>query len=464
MQKWRMPSAQRSAAPRWKKVLLWTVPVLLVLAVGGFFIAKAAVDAYLRSERFRVFIAQRAGDTLHAETELAPLRFDSASLYTNDFSAQGSAEAAFSKMELAGIRAELSGRRFLERVWQVDRVTIQRVEVQLEGPRVSLPPKPERLTKTPPESRGGGWLPNRVEISDASIQDATIAWEEGELRGSAVQFKPGDGGWNIEGTGGHLRHGSLPPLDVQRLTMRYREPSLFVQSAEFRQGAGGSVVVAGEVNFKERLELRATLKNITLTPYLAGDWRARLKGDVSGDVAVRSPLPASGPPEIRGSLAISNGHLEALPVLNEIAAFTRTQQFRKVQLTRASGDFIHIGDLLDVQNFVAESAGLIRIEGAFRVEASQIDGTFQVGVVPSSLQWLPGSQTRVFTETRDGYLWAPMRLTGPVGAPKEDLSARLVAAAGGAVIEQVETTIKDAAQGVRDAAKGALDLLFAPLK
>jgi hypothetical protein len=89
-----------------------------------------------------------------------------------------------------------------------------------------------------------------------------------------------------------------------------------------------------------------------------------------------------------------------------------------------------------------------------------IDGTFQVGVAPASLQWLPGSQDRVFTQQRAGYVWAPMRLSGPLSKPGEDLSPRLIAAAQGAIIQGVQSSVRDTIQTGKDAAKGALDLLM----
>ena len=99
-----------------------------------------------------------------------------------------------------------------------------------------------------------------------------------------------------------------------------------------------------------------------------------------------------GGPQLKGSLRLSNGELTALPVLDQIAVFTRTQQFRRLTLTNASGDFEQQGEQLRVTKFIAESEGLIRMEGAFTVEAGMIDGAFLVGVTPGSLQWLPGAQ------------------------------------------------------------------------
>ena len=57
-------------------------------------------------------------------------------------------------------------------------------------------------------------------------------------------------------------------------------------------------------------------------------------------------------------------------------------------------------------------------------------------------------------------IWTSMRLTGPVDSPNEDLSERLIVAAGGAVIDKVESTTRDVLNLGRDAAKGALDFIL----
>lgn len=444
--------------------MIWSLPVLALLALGGVFAMKRAIDAYLRSERFRAFIAQKAGGTLHAEAEIAPLHFAASNLYADAFSARGTSAAKFSHLQLDGLRAELSWRRFFEQVWQVEEVEVQRLRVDLTGPRLDRPETPRVAHEKSAAAQRSRWLPDRVEVGTATIRDTDLAWKDGALRGTGLQVKPQDGGWNIEGTGGTIEHAKLPPLSVQRLELGYREPVLFVKGAEFRQGDHGSATATGEIDFDRQLDLRATLRNIALTPWLAGDWRARLRGDASGEITVRSPLPLRDALVVTGNISLTNGQLEALPVLNEIAAFTRTQQFRRLTLTRASCDFTQTGPALQVRNFIAESEGLIRIEGTFAVENSMIDGTFQVGVAPATLQWLPGLRTRVFTETRGAYVWAPMRLAGPLNSPSEDLTPRLAAAAGTEVIEQVGGAVKDATKTMKDATKGVLDLLLGPAK
>ncbi len=62
------------------------------------------------------------------------------------------------------------------------------------------------------------------------------------------------------------------------------------------------------------------------------------------------------------------------------------------------------------------------------------------------MRWIPGAERLVFVEDRDGFLWAPLRLSGTTTEPKEDLTGRLVAAAGEAIITDLPTGLLEGAQ------------------
>jgi hypothetical protein len=447
------------------RLVLWILLGLCVAAIVAFVAGREWIERYLRSDRFRQFVSQRTSQTLKADGAFAPFKVVGTSFYSDEYAARGGPEAWFSEMRIDQVRADVSARRFFEKVWQIDRVSAQRVDIVLGGARVPLPPAPPASATQRTGGKTRGWLPNRVEIENAQILETNLSWGDraenaGSIRGTSLTIRPREEGWDFAGSGGHLVHANLPPLEVSNLQLRYREPTLFVQSAAFRQGATGSVNVNGEVRFQDACELGAQFSGISITPLLAEDWRLRLRGDLAGDLTIRVGLPARAPPLIAGKVTLEQGVLEALPVLDQIALFTRTQQFRRLVLSKVTGDVRQQGDVIEVQNFVGESQGLLRIEGNFSVKAGMIDGTFQVGVTPASLQWLPGSQERVFTQQRGGYVWTPMRVTGPARKPQEDLSPRLIAAAQRAVIEGVESTVRDTIKSGKDAAKGALDLLM----
>src|SRR5471030_1952021 len=102
--------SRRAAGSRpsfWKRLFLWGVPTCLILGAIAFVVVKMAIDAYLHSDSFRQFIAKKAGVTLHAECDLAPLQFNGANVYTDGFKAHGETGAPFSSLSLDQLRAEI---------------------------------------------------------------------------------------------------------------------------------------------------------------------------------------------------------------------------------------------------------------------------------------------------------------------------------------------------------------------
>jgi hypothetical protein len=297
------------------------------------------------------------------------------------------------------------------------------------------------------------------------VRELVLAWDGGSVSGLGVVGTPVDGGWKIVGDGGHAKHAGLPEMDIVSLRVVHKEPSLFVQDARLR-AEGGEITVTGEVTEKEKVDLQFKANGINVTPLLPEDWRARLHGRVAGDGRVQISLRegATAPTVVTGHAELQQAVLETLPVLDKIAEFTKTDRFRKLMLNQVRGDFRYDQSGLHVSNLVVESERLILVKGAFTVANGQIDGNFEVGITPGPLQWLPGSQDKVFSAPRDGYAWATMHIAGPVRSPREDLSSRLYAAAQNAVVQKVESTATQAVGGAVDTVKkgatGVFDLLF----
>jgi len=468
-----LTTRQRPSIGRFGRIVLISSGALAVLLLLGYFAGKTWVESYLRSEAFRAFVNSKVGATLRADAECAPLTFNGLNVYTDGMRAVGYEDSPFAEVKLEQLRANFSLRRFFEKVWFIEEIEAQRLTVRLDGTRLTRQPAPPAIVSEKPgepqKSKGGGWLPNRVEIGGATVKELNLEWGDlpakaGGLRGLQLRATPVAGGWDINGHGGQINSAGLPSLDVTAISLRQRERALFINAADFTQSGGGFLHANGEVQFDDHLDLHAQLNGIDLAPFLTNDWRMKMHGQLAGDIRIQSPLPARDGVTVAGDVRILGGQFEALPVLDQIALFTRTQQFRRIKLTSASATFARDAKQLRVTNFIAESQGLIRVEGAFIVAAGNIDGIFQVGVTPSSLQWLPGSQERVFTESRAGYLWTPMRLSGPVDSPKEDLSGRLAAAAGDALVDKAESVARDTIKAGKDAAKSALDYLLPKLK
>ncbi len=469
------------------RTLLWFSIAMFVLTAAGFIGMRAWFNSFLRGEEFRRLVSRATSDAIQAGGEYDPFHFEGTTIYTDGFHAKNG--GFFEELRADRLRAEFNLRGIFNHAWQIDEVEMQRLSVSLERRNTEHgaarenggaagPVEPQKMGRPGRESRpqfspetnskagqASGWLPNRLDLRKALIRETNLKWMQnepsrGSVEGVALTVTPENGTWVMQGEGGKVRQTGWPDLELRQIKLRYKHPSLFLTESEFKLPGSGAITASGEINFQEALDIQMELNGIAAEPLLPPDWRARLKGNIFGSVRVRSPLPLSAPPHIEGGVRLAGGQLLALPVLDQIALFTRTQQFRMLNLSRASAQFTQDGGKLDVRQFLIESEGLIRIEGIFTVVNGNIDGSFQVGVTPTSLQWLPGSQDKVFTNAHDGYVWTPVRVTGPLDNPNDDLRARLAVAAGVTVIEKAGEAVREVPKTIEQTTKGLLDLLF----
>lgn len=422
--------------------------LLILIALA----ARLGAGWYLQSERFRQQITSAVGHELQADGDFLPLHFAGGTFYSDGYAAQGKSSAFFSSLRADQIRAVVNWRGLLDRRWEVDELSVQHLDVQFAGRAPE--PTPAGETKRGAPKKKSRWQLDlrRGEVAQSSWHWGTTPSATGSVTGAGFTLLPNDGGWLIDARGGTLAQTGWPSLTIDSAKLRYTGPSLFVTESSLRNGAG-RLAVTGEVRFKRMADFQARFERIPLTPLLPEDWRVRLHGDLSGTARVRASLPG-GDPRIEGNLQLQDGMIEAIPLLEQIATFTRTERFRRVAVTRAALEFTQSGPgrngLTTVKKLVVESEGLLRVEGSCKIAGGKIDGHFQFGVTAASLQWLPGSQARVFTVAHDGYSWTPVHLTGPVDHPHEDLSKRLLAAAAGELLKKSPNDIIDTAKSLLD--------------
>jgi hypothetical protein len=458
---WQLRMARRlhrASSKRWLKILGWSAGVLAFLLLALVMAGRMWINSYLRSPQFRSVLSGRTAEHMRARVEIAPVSFDGAQFFCDGLDAKGSQEAKFSSFRIENVRGEfrlptLWRMIFGDRQLRVDSVDVQRVAVDFLDDRIQLDLPPRKTSE------------GMTEVGRVSVRDVKVRWNGGSIAGLSLTATKAEGGWRIIGQGGQVEQTGLPGMEIAALRLLHRDPSLFIHEARLRQ-AGGEVVLSGEVTENERADFQVKVNGVNVTPLLPEDWRARLRGRIAGDARVQIPLREGkdAVPVIAGSAQLNEGVLEALPVLDRIADFTKTDRFRRLVLNKVRGDFRMERAGFTVTNLLLESERLICVKGRFTVTNDTIDGTFEVGITPGPLQWLPGSQEKVFNTMRDGYAWTNLRVAGPVRSPREDLSSRLAAAAQSAVVEKVEATATQAVGGavetVKKGATGVLDLLF----
>ncbi len=432
--------------------LLAILLVCMVLA-GGWL----KVRAYLAGEAFRKLLSDKTSAVLHVEGAYRPLRWSGTAAYSDGYQARGSGPLA--EIDASMIRANLEMGALLDRVWRVSEVEVARLDARFAAGAGF--PASGPAASGPPSGSAGGWMPTRFELGELVAREANLSWAGAHaiaLKKTRLSLRPVSGGWDFRAQGGTFDTRMLTDWTIHEARARLRGGTLYLTETRLRKD-DGNLAVTGEIALSSdtasRLQFEADGLDVGL--FLPPPWDRRLAGRLHG----RADLVASGkPPRVEGTLSMPEATLEGVPMQKWIAKFTRTPQFEKLVLQTAEADFLWDGGQLDIRRLLLESEGLLRVEGSARVAGGRIEGTLQVGVSPSSLRWIPGAQTRVFTEARGAYVWTPVKLSGPIETPVEDLTPRLSAAVEGEVIDAVGGAVEGVGGAVKGGAKGILDIFL----
>lgn len=437
-------------------VVLVSGGVLLVLLVIGLLVVKTSLNGWLQGDGFREWLARRAEIALKSEVTVGELEWSGSEVFAAKVTATGRPEAAFSELVLDGVRTKTGGLR--DRAFLVPDITVNRLNLLFSSTRKAAPVA-EFTSET--ESAGEApkfprWLadltPNRVEIDRIHIATANVAVEKVAgtvftLAGVETTMEPdfSTDVWEISGKGGTMQVPDQPQIRLKELGMRWRGSELFVDRCALGIYKDGHIEGRGEIGFENGgiFDVDLDISSITIDELISGEWQDRLDGVIHGPVHITG---SPGGFAYEGTLNVTEGVIESIPVLELVARYTRSDRFKRIVLNEAKTDFKSDGWRIELRNLVLQSDGLLRVEGSIDIVGDQLDGDLRVGVVPGTMRWIPGAERLVFVEDRDGFRWAPLRLTGTTAEPKEDLSARLIGAAGESLLGELPDGLRETAE------------------
>jgi hypothetical protein len=448
------------------RVLVISLASVLVFIVLGALAASLMISRFLRSEAFRKLMGAKTGEALYSEASYSPLSWSGSSMFVDSLQATGLEGSIVQSLRADQVRADVNWRAIFQGAWRIDQIQVVSFDATFRPG--SIVPKESMEVSPPPPRRGiASWLPKRFEVGELDIGRARLHFrsqrglEIASLQDAALDIYPDGAGWAIDGQGGLLSVSKLPPLRVVSFRSRTQGDMFFLTNGEFRLGEAGKISASGE--FGDNSSLRVEWSQVDVDPFLEEPWRSRLSGVLAGTASVEWPESGITGGKAVGNFRLTDGVAENIEMLNQVATFTGAPQFRRMPLQEFSGNFEWTRNLLKITNLVAESKGLLRLEGTCTIaEGGRLEGSLRVGVTPQTLQWLPGSRERVFTVAQKGYVWTDVRIGGSLRNPQEDLSARLAAAVRDETIYQGRRLIEDIPNAAKDGAKGVLDSL-APL-
>lgn len=443
------------------------IVLLLVLAIGGAAVGYGLIRSYLHSDAFRVLLSNQVSESIEAEGAFSPLRWDGLAARTSGFEARG--EGPLLAIRAEDVRTEIGLDGFREGYWRLKGSAVRHLDVTYdarsgdeENPvEVEIPPLPE----TEEKSR---WLPSELSFDTVDIESlgATVLLDDGELRLSNHRVRArgveGNHAIDLEVRGGTVTTPLdwLPELRLHEIKARYRDGVVFLTDADFRVFANGRLTAAGEWDEATRLyAMQGNLEGIDCGDLLDEDWSRRLTGRIQSDFTVQD---AGDGPRAHGTLEIRDGVLTALPLLDSLSAYADTHRFRTMTLHEARGDWQWHNGRFSLRDLRIKSEGLAHIEGSLDIgEQGELEGNFLLGLAPGTLSRIPGAETVVFQPGPSGLLWTPLRITGTLDDPREDLSERLIAAAGVRMFEIIpetgERVLRHTRTLLRELPPGAVD-------
>src|SRR6266508_3848429 len=300
---------------------------------------------------------------------------------------------AMKSLNARGITAIFDPLGVFVRQWRFSDVRVQSGDVEIQIYKAN----PEAVA---PKPWFAIFLPNRVYVKRIETPQANITWQfRGERAGSF-------------GTQLLITQTLLTIYDIDLASNSSSGESIHAQA---NAGLGKD----------KSVDLKATFNQVPIRSWLPAKWKGHLAGSAFGDLHWAGADPKLESSSGEGSLRVSNGRSDNLPVLEKLAELAQKTSFEHLELNDCSLSFGWKYPKIDINDIAIEQKGKFRIEGEISIEQRRLRGTIRLGLTREYLDWLPNPE-EVFSRKQNGYLWTNVRLFGTIDDPGQDLSPRII--------------------------------------
>lgn len=425
----------------------WIVRAALVtmgLMIGSSAIGYVLIRNYLHSEAFRVLLSERVSKALDVNGAFGTMRWDGLAAGSKRFEGEGTGELL--ELRADDIRTEIGIGHIREGYWLLKGSAVRNLEVTYDARSAddSLAVAREEAPPTRPDVKPGRpWFPSEIRYDAVDVRNlnVTVLLDQGALILSNhhvhAEAVAGSGATDVRIRGGSVDppFQGVPDLRLHDVRARHHEGTVFLTAANLGLYERGVLNVAGEWSGATgAYAFRGDVEGVECADFLDDDWSRRLVGEVLFDFDARNH-PVEGR-HLGGRIELREGVLTALPLLDSLSAYADTQRFRSLTLHEARADWSWTAGRWVFTNIRIASEGLVRLVGTLSVDGEGgLDGVFRIGLAPGTLSRIPGAESEVFQPGEHGLLWSDLRVTGTLDRPREDLSGRLLAAAGVRMLE-----------------------------
>jgi hypothetical protein len=351
---------------------------------------------------------------------------------TNAFTAQSESfearngEKAMKSLDGRGISATFDPLGVFVRQWRFTDLRVQSGEVEIQIYKAN----PEAVA---PKPWFAIFLPNRVYVKRIETPQANITWqfrgERAGFFGTQLLITPHGPDFEYVAASGRLKMPLLPDLDLRRAHLLITKTLLTIYDIELASNSRGAESIHAQANAgigkDKSVDLRANFNQVPIRSWLPAEWKEHLAGSASGDLHWAGKDPKLERSSGEGSLRVSKGRIDNLPVLEKLAELAQKKSFEHLELNDCSLSFGWKYPKIDIEKIAIEERGKFRIEGEMSIEQRRLRGMIRLGLTREYLDWLPNPE-EVFSRKQGGYLWTNVRLFGTIDDPGQDLSPRII--------------------------------------
>lgn len=473
--------SSRRMSLKWRFLLIGGSS-LLILCLLGLLVGFVMVKNYLASEELRNSIAREVGKATDTKVRIESHRWKGSELFAPTLSARGRGQTE--AFDLAGISAKLDFSKAWGGVWQINELNFDQASITLDKRTVTpdplAPPPPPAPPTTSAKSNAkkpnflAKYLPNETRVDDIQVGNFStqIRTDLGLFKLtnsqlSATSFEGLSDSRQVRLSGGDLLLpiGPIAKSRLQNAGFRVDQERILLNQASLRVGNTGLVNLSGSWDIEDqRWRLTGSADTIDTNDALPPTWSQTIKGQIDANFSITKA--AESPPLIEGQLDLLKTSLSGMTLLDSLAAYTNKPQFKAPALEEGNFRFRIQADKIELRSINLYSRNLARIEGNLTIDGEQLDGIFQVGIPPGTLAFIPGAESKVFTSTQNGgkmgWLWTTVRISGTKTNWADDLTERLIQAAGERMFEMIPETgerlLKFSQRSVRDLTRDPANL------
>ncbi len=407
----------------------------IFIVLVGSAVMYSLVRSYLHSNDFRRFLSEKAGKIAGVNGDFSPFRWDGLAVDSSVF--DGSGLGPIKNVRIDELHTEVGIGGLRRGVWEIQGSRIQRLDLSLDARKSATRPTPQKSDRSRANSKNmPNWLPSKIELQGMDINEVHVKAfiDQGLITAANVRVRvepvEKNNNYRVELADGtvQLPFSLLSNVRLRHAKLRYQDRQVFLSKLTASVWKDGRLQASGEWDRTTgNFSAEGDVSEVKCENVFNEDWAKRFVGEMSSDYSVDN---RTGSLVARGHLKIHNGTLTALPLLDSLAAYADTRRFRVLALNDAHTDWHWKNGEIILTDLVLASEGLIRLQGSMIIRGKELDGSFRLGLATGTLASIPGAETDVFSAGERGLMWAPLRITGTLDDPKEDLTDRLIAAAG----------------------------------